>query len=287
MTKAAKVLMKPIPILIIILSCLWGSCDIINPEEKTPTFVHIDSFQFAPTPNTGTASQKITTVWAYFNGYTLGAFDLPATFPVLADAPGTLTVRPGIVYSGINDVLVSYPFFRSDTMTLQPSPGQVIHFTPETSYYGDSVLSITNEDFELGNSFTLVTGDTPLVRVSDPGLVFEGGYSGYIYLNNKKESENIMTMPFTAPVETYLELDYKCNLHFDVGLQSTNSSGQLFTQYLFTYRPRDFWDKIYIGLQDFISQYPNKSYRVVIKVRSETPVTGYVSLDNVKVVSRK
>lgn len=269
-----------------VLALFWGSCEMINPEEKVPTYVHIDSFKFNPTPNTGTASQDITTVWAYFEGRLVGSFDLPATFPVIADEPGLLQLRAGVVYSGIKNVLVPYPHFTIDTFTLHPSPGNMVTVTPQVQYYSDTVINFLNEDFELLNGFTKVVGDTGVVRTNNPDYVFEGVYSGAIFFENDSLSENVMTQSFTAPIaNSFVELNYKSTLHFDVGLQSTTNNGTAFVQYIFTYRPNSEWTKIYIGLQDFISQYPNRSYRLAVRVHTPNRTDGYVLLDNVKIVT--
>ena len=264
------------------------SCEMINPEEQVPTYLHIDSFNFQKTPNTGTASQNITSVWVYFEGERVGVFDLPATVPILADAVGKVSVLPGVTYSGIKDILTPYVFFLSDTMTLTPAPGQIVSWTPTTQYMEEEYLNIFNVDFEAGgNPFTQFDGDTSLQVVTDPNLVFEGNASGYIYLDNMSRSENMLLQQFFADKEAYIELNYRGTLDFEVGLQSTTAGGQPFTQYVFGYKARPDWNKVYIGLQDFISANPGKAYRVVIKVAPGSPSTGFVLIDNLKVIFRK
>lgn len=266
----------------------YSSCEVINPEEKAPTYVHIDSFQFVPAPGaTGTSSHKITSAWIYLDNILVGSFNLPATVPVLAGKTGLLLVVPGITYNGLSDVQTPYPFYRGDTLTFSPSPGKVVNFTPRARYLDESSLDIVNEDFEFGNGFSKVTGDTGMVRVSDPSLVFEGNYAGYIYLNNQTMSENILNQGFTAGRDNFLEINYRGTLPFEVGLQSTNSSGQLFTTYLYGFRARADWNKVYIGLQDYLQSNTSQIYRIVIRVRSETPVQGFVSFDNFKVITSK
>ena len=196
------------------------SCEMINPEEQVPTYLHIDSFNFQKTPNTGTASQNITSVWVYFEGERVGVFDLPATVPILADAVGKVSVLPGVTYSGIKDILTPYVFFLSDTMTLTPAPGQIVSWTPTTQYMEEEYLNIFNVDFEAGgNPFTQFDGDTSLQVVTDPNLVFEGNASGYIYLDNMSRSENMLLQQFFADKEAYIELNYRGTLDFEVGLQ--------------------------------------------------------------------
>lgn len=278
--------------LILPLVSFFTSCEIVNPEEKTPVYIHVDSFQFQPTPNTGTSSHKISSVWAYLDNQPLGVFDLPADIPVLTDKPGKLIVLPGVNYSGMNDVHVAYPFYEGDTLDFEPVPGSIIPFQPVTQYYPASLLKILHEDFETGNGFLNLGGDS-LKRTSKPEYVFEGGYGGVIELNNSNYSESLLSQGFTSSsqssvsrLQAYIELNYKGTLGFEIGLQ-TIENGASVVMYLFGFRPRGEWGKVYIGLQDFLARYPDKMYRVLVRVYQNENTNGYVALDNVKVVTRK
>ena len=280
----------PVLVLIFCSSLFWLSCNIVNPAEKIPTYIQIDSFQFVPTNNTGSSSHKITSAWVYFDNQTVGVFDLPATVPILAESKGVVLVIPGVTFSGINNIQTQYPYYLSDTLTIVPGVGKVVNFIPETKYLADTILNSVIVDFETGVGFNRVIGDTEIVVVEDPNLVFEGSKSGYIYLDNKSYSENIMLQGFSDPrAESFLEMDYKCSLPFEVGLQTTNATGQLFTQYIYGFKPRTTWNKVYMGFNEFVSAFPNKQYRVVIRVGSlgGDPVTGFVSLDNIKVFTKR
>ncbi|MBS1590278.1 MAG: hypothetical protein JST52_11760 [Bacteroidetes bacterium] len=268
-----------------------GGCNAINPSERVPTYVHIDSFRFIPTIGSGTASHKIVSVTAYIDNQPIGTFDLPANIPVLIEKPGTLMLVPCVMYSGLNDVLVPYNFYKADTSTLSPSPAKVVVKNPTTQYWGDSVLTFTIEDFESGNSFVQLSGDT-IVRTTDPNFVFEGKYGGVIRIHDTSYAENIMTKTFQAPqqsankAEAYLELNYKGNRPFSIGVQTT-ISGVDVSEYQYGFNPRSDWNKVYVGLQDFLSAYPLKTYRIMVKVLNDSLSPGWVAFDNFKVVTRK
>jgi len=269
----------------------FHSCEIINPEEKVPTYVHVDSFQFVNTNNTGTASHKITNVMAFLDYAPLGTFNLPADIPILLDKPGSLLLMPAVQYSGMSTNIVAYPFYTADTSTITPNPGQRAVVAPKTGYWNDSTLKFTIENFEAGNSFTNLEGQT-LIRTDDPQYVFEGNYGGVILLNDTSWGVNIMSASFQAPTigsnkaEVYLEMNYKCSVPFVVGLQTSEGSSEVIS-YLFGFNPRDTWNKVYVGLEEFLTAYPNKSYRVIVRVAKDKAGTDYVAFDNFKVVSRK
>jgi hypothetical protein len=272
---------------LVFFTAAFQSCEIINPAEKVPTYLHVDSFQFIPNSTMGSSSHKINSVWVYFDNQPLGAFDLPATVPILTDNPGVITLWPGVVFSGLKDINTRYPFYTLDTLTINPSQGQVINIYPKTTYFADTTLNVTLQDFDISSGSTLLSGDTGLVRTGDPNYVFEGGYSGLIYLDNQQNSQNVVLGSFPAGKETFLELDYKGTLAFGIGVQAQDVNSQFITEVVLTVKPKATWNKLYVGLQDFISKYPTGPYRIVITVSEPSPTTGFVALDNLKVISRK
>ncbi len=270
---------------VIALLSSWN-CNIINPPEKTPTYITIDSFSFDTLPNTGTGSQKITSAFVFYNNNSVGTFELPATIPILADAPGKLFIAPGVTYSGLNNYQFQYPYFRFDTTSIEPGINKT--FNPTTSYYSTALPNFLMEDFELGNTFIQKSGDTTLSRVNDPNLVFEGSGAGYLYLKAPQHfAESIMSQTFRAQADAYIELNYKCSIPFDVGLFAISQNGQDGGFYFSGFKPRDTWNKVYIGTQDFINTYPNREYRIMISAALGGEASGYVSIDNIKVVTKQ
>lgn len=271
---------------ILVLSVLFaaGGCNIINPVEPTPTYVHIDSFSYINSTTTYGNTHKITSVWATFNGKSLGAYTLPADIPVLASEKGELFVAPGVDQSGLTGYKLLYPYYQSDSLQLSPNPGRTVNFAPETGYF-PSITPVWGETFDGGNNFIRVEGDTNMAVTSDPSLRLTGN-SGYVYLKAPQSTASFLaTTParFTA-TQAYLELDYRCTMPFQVGLFSEQ---QQQGSYILTLYPKDTWDKLYISLEAFISTYYSTTgYRV--QIRADLPggqANGYLLLDNVKIVA--
>src|SRR5690606_29624008 len=129
----------------LMFSCIQTGCNFINPAEEIPTYVRVDSFQFIANPNMGTASQKITAVDVVLDNKTIGTFDLPAMVPILTNKKGRIAFTPYVTYSGLRDVQVPYPFFKTYTDTLEPNPGNTVSFQPQTAYTDG--LNVLIEDF--------------------------------------------------------------------------------------------------------------------------------------------
>lgn len=271
---------------LLLAAFLWAGCEVINPEEPKPAFVHIDSFTFIKPPeNLGTGLQKITSVWAYFNGKPLGAFDLPANIPVVTTTPGTLQLVPGITYSALNNYQEIYPFFLSDTATIQP--GSSTALSPVTTYISDALLTYWKFNFDVANEFSKLGGDTGIERVTDPSLVLEGQGSGYIYLRSPQTTSSNISAPFSASGNAYLELNYKSTMPLVIGVGVADPDQGAVTKYLIGLNPSKEWNKAYVGLSTITGAYPGQNYYLILNSNLESGSEGYVLVDNIKVISLK
>lgn len=266
-----------------------SGCNLINPKENIPTYVRINSFDFVPKDPSkeGSASQKITSAWVYFNNQSLGTFQLPANVPIITDGPGELNVVPGISYNGLSNE-AQYPFFTSYTTSIAVAQGKVIEMTPKIGYVEGAKFQ--KEDFDLGSGFIEVNSekaeDTNIVWITD-NRVFEGKGSGYIKLDAKHpSSETIYNTGFPIPQgNAFLELNYKCTTSFVVGLQ-TLVSGNIVAEYFGGVKPKSNWNKIYIDLSTFTAANKGSEYRLMIKATLDSGLSeGEVLLDNIKVIS--
>ena len=63
----------------------------------------------------GSNFKAITDAWVYVDDGLIGAFELPATIPVLAEGKHKLEIRPGIKLNGISSTRAPYPFYQPIT----------------------------------------------------------------------------------------------------------------------------------------------------------------------------
>ncbi len=295
-----KHIYKKAILLVFIISCglFWG-CNTINPKEQVPTYIHIDSFHFVANTSLGnfiTTSHEITSVWAYYNDNPIGAFDLPATFPVITNgdsAIGKLTLAPGIPVNGFNNILSSYPFYTLDNWEFKAKPGQVINYTPTTSFF-NSVKIQKVENFESGTLNMVVISSVanlvPIMRVTDDSFRFDSPGVGSIYLSNPGDSSidstiNVFEIP-TTQGNQFLELNYKSTLPFYVGIQAYLGGLSTVPTYLAGISPSGEWRKFYVALQDFVAQHQASYYKIYIKtVLPEGQASGRLLLDNIQIVT--
>lgn len=268
---------------------LQSSCDIINPEEQIPTYIHIDSFKFVnPNPSiTGTGIQKITAAWVYLDGKNVGVFELPADIPVLTTGSQQIQIAPGVDNQGYSDYKVQYPFFSFYNHQIEAQPGKTITLIPETQYIDD--LKFWDEDFESGNQFVTLSGDT-IRRITHADSVLEGGGSGRILLSSGANTSSEFSAVFNIKPGTrcYLEMSYKGDISFTAGAMAALSSGALEPYFLGGVNPKsDRWGKLYLDLQPFTTKLPNAvGWSVIVRAGlKEGQSDGYLLLDNIKVIS--
>ncbi len=278
---------------------LWSACNIINPPEKIPTYIHIDSFKFTNTEpgRVGSSSHAITSVWVTYNGTLVGTYDLPATIPIIATANGSLNLGAGITVNGMYNFESVYPFYNYDTSTLVAQPGKTITYLPTTSYFGALADTFRfMENFEDANSFVSDSSTGHVVsmhRTNYPDSVFEGQWSGAIELKSINDSAQIRTDSFALPGgPAFCEFNYKGTANlvfgFNAFLVVDSIRNQNLTYFYGFNASPDVWKKMYVSLADLAAAYSGGNYQVYFKVTlAPGQTSGYILLDNVKVVGSR
>ena len=287
-------IMRSLPYLFIglmLFSGMFSACNIVNPAESIPTYIQIDSvtLQSVVPEKHGSVSHKISDVWVYYNLQLLGAFELPAKVPVIANGKGQLQILAGIWDNGLSGTRVKYPFYTVDTFSFTAQPGKSIAYTPTFRYRtaDQPIIKYFVENFEQGNSFMPLAGDTSLVRTNNLNEVFEGTWSGKMYMRDTDATAQCITsQAFSIPPskEAYLELNYKNDVPFDVRME-VFWNGSTIRSDIISLRERSTWNKAYLRLGGFASTYQNGQFKFYI--RSSLPAgrtDGTILIDNFKVI---
>jgi hypothetical protein len=276
----------------------WQGCNIINPAEPVPTYIHIDSFKFVVNPlqPSLTLSHSIPCASVFYNDNPVGIFDLPVTFPIIASGTGTLEVYPVIAVDGQNNILGIYPYYEPDTsFSFIAQPGKILTHECTTTYFTADVVNKLSY-FNLGlTEFYLDAGNIPMTMVTpatpggDDSLLYPGCTgAGNIYLTNVGVDSSIdSTISFPIPAGvSFIEFDYKNDLPFYVGLQSNSSGISLAPYYLAGIYPSATWQKFYLKCSDYTAEYTGTSYNLYIKVTLPVGTApGRVLLDNIQLIT--
>jgi hypothetical protein len=272
-----------------------SSCNIYNPSEPIPSYIHIQSIGLTTDYNTeGSSSQNVTDAWVYIDDQIIGCFELPVTFPVLSEGNHTIKIRGGIKVNGIAATRAPYPFYQQHVQTINLKKGAITDLGNSINLrYFTNVVFKLMEDFESAG-FKLDTNnqgsETNLALVSgNSPNVFEGNNSGYVHLDNNKiyfrcQTTDAFTLPVaSAPI--FLEFNYKCDYNFTIGVIAYGSGGQQ-TFAALAYNASDKWKKAYLYLTPTVSgAYTANNYRIYLAMLNNSGANSVnLYLDNIKLV---
>jgi hypothetical protein len=266
-----------------------ASCEWINPEEDIPFYVQIDSAEvITDYASEGSSSHRITDIWIGVNDVSAGVYEIPKTFPLLSSGAARLSFSAGIKDNGISATRVIYPFYFPDTLTINFDAASVYPVTPQFRYR-DGIQFHLKEDFEAGNIFAFIAGDTNLIRVNTPGSVYEGNYSGQIYLDQNSrgyEGQTAVSYSFNPEVPVYVEMDYRCDQEFEVGLFSVKNL-DIVSTYQWNITAKEDWNKIYLNLTSEVDARDADEYRIQIRAiwDSTLATPALIEIDNIKLLS--
>ncbi len=295
----------PVGLLLFALT-LTSSCNMYNPAEPIPSYIHIDNITVTipialqSSTEQGSASGKIADAWVYIDEQLIGCFQMPCTVPVLYDGNHTLKIRPGIKVNGIAATRSPYPFYAAYSQVINLERGKTSTVTNATVTY-NSYMSHSHfpmiEDFESIGYLISSTpaSETPFNFVSSPASsVFEGLKSGVGSLRSNNYTfecatkDSFLLNKSSAPV--FLEFNYKCNHVFTVFLTGYTVVGSNITntqqQQALTYNPSENWNKAYLYLTPTIGYLGSANYfRIYFGMKNyATEDSVGLALDNVKIV---
>ena len=254
-----------------------ASCNKFEGSQTVPAYIHIDSISVECDYYTyGANTSNITDAWVYVDDQIIGCYELPATFPVLKRGKHKVSVYAGICVNGIGDARSYYPFYKSkDYYELNLVEDSIINLNPVVNYYEIDLLNIWTDDFETGTSLVpLAESDTGIVCIDGPEAwnTDNSFYSGKVVLPPDSldfvlaSSEEFTFHQNLQGDYCMLEMDYKCNDTFFVGLMYYKNYS--LTQWPLvkvlptdkTHTVPEIWKKMYVNLGPLMTENETASY---------------------------
>lgn len=239
-------------------------------------------------PIQGTNSHKITDMWYYVNGEFKGIFPIGSVMPIVATDNAEITLFAGIKNNGISGTRTTYQFYNQLVINKTIEAGKTYTISPEFEYTSSALFYYPQpQNFDTALSQFESKGDSAYFRTTDPNKTF-GGTGGSIFMsmsNSKPTSKMVQSVNYYLPsggTIVYLELNYKCNQPFVVGVigDDYDERGAI------TVNSSDEWNKIYIQLTSIVSAQPlHLGYKVFIKATKEVN-TPEIYIDNIKLISQ-
>lgn len=272
-----------------------AGCDLIDPEETIPSYIYIQPFTVTSNLETqGYPSSKVTDAWVYANGQFIGAFEIPASVPLLTEGVTELIIYAGIKENGISGVSMIYPFYNAYTTTRTLTAGETDTLSPTTTYKPSAGITFSMlERFESSNAFEGTETNATLTTTTDPLLVFEGNRSAISTLFGSTDTFRVISSnPILFPgadKQMFLEIDYQCDLNYNVWLKCNTANMPIYDEIL-TVTAKESWNKIYINLNpslQFFSQYQPESIQLEFRAIHTGTDTAQILYDNIKIIQTK
>ncbi|HLG02869.1 MAG TPA: hypothetical protein VI731_04700 [Bacteroidia bacterium] len=274
-----------------VFSFLLAGCSIFDKPEPIPSYIQIDSIPLNITNPLiqGSSSSKISDAWVYVDGFLVGAFELPCKLPVLSEGSHKVLIIAGVKQNGLSSLRAQYPFYKGWQENVNLIRGAVTVMQPVVEYFpGLDFTDTWMEDFD-GTGLTIANGTGTVAQLHVDNLYgpFEGK-SGRVQLNaDTIEYVGVSTSFYTlnASENNWLELNYKCNESFVVGLMC---QGQPFGAC--EVLAQEQWNKIYINLQEAIAEASqvmgSNTFQVYIAMHrtSSTVDQPTLFIDNIKLL---
>jgi len=279
------------------------SCD---PNVDIPAYVYVENVDFITDSEQGTASFKIPDVWVTVNGKGVGAYQLPALVPVIANGSTELIFEGGIRLNGQSEWRPKHPLFTLHKETLNLVKGKIDTVFPVFRYL-DIVQFPLKEDFEsAGLSFHSVNGGAELKKTQDASLLFR-------YRNEPNNFSGIIELPFADSIyffelqtitplyltsnsakDCLMELNFCFDANVEVGIYCHYANSSIKTRQIpianIIGAPNNTeWNKIYINFTDEMIDATAKSmthFDIYMKCGIHKNSTAKFLFDNIKVVHR-
>ncbi len=259
-------------------------------ENDVPAYITIPSFSFTTTTGQGTSAQKISDVWVYVDGQSLGAYQLPAHFPYVGVGKHEFLLFAGIRNNGIRNNPVIYAAAKTFTTTLDLKSGDDVTIRPTTTYI-DGIKFWLVEDFERTNYFTVAIDNNTATKFTTVTNGFEGNGAAITLTKANPIIEKAASVKAQLPDNaqaTIIELHYKTESPLEVGIigyTPANPTGE--TVYKIILSPNTTWNKTYIDVTQEAKSLKAKDFQVVF--RSQLPdslAQATVLIDNVKLIQK-
>ena len=289
--------------LVFLCIILLAGCDKFEGDQTVPSYLGIDSLVFETNNDLqGTNNQEISDVWVYVDDDLVGGFEMPATFPVLAEGIHKLEIRAGIILNGISDTRAPNPCWK-------PIIFDAFNFTPDsitrvsgTSSYYDNVEFVWMENFEDASLAIRESqnSDTGIVRTQPanaPEAFIEefSQYSGISYLDENRPYLQLVSdngdgggFVFDRGDFIFLELNYKNNIPLVIGVYIKLMDNTVEERSFLVVSPSDDWNKIYVNFTPIVNE-TNDALSYTVYIEAQLPDdsgSAVILLDNIKLVTR-
>jgi hypothetical protein len=277
-----------ISLLVTLLIFLITSCKKHGPADAAFFIKTTTPLVITKKSTEGSGSNKITDLFLYVNGQYQGAYPVGNLMPIVTKGqPVRINVFAGIKNNGIGETRIAWNFYQYLQIDTLVESGKTIE-RPFHFNYNQDVKFDWIEDFDnptattiinsaISNSAYQIAGVADSYEGRSLKLEIDANSNGIVA---QVESSGAHALP-AGSSNVYLELDYKSNQVFEVGL-----FGGPELKAALMVNPSANWNKIYIQLSNAVSNAPvYDTYKVYFKVlKTAENNNPKLFLDNIKLI---
>lgn len=273
------------------------SCKLFDSGVTIPSYLYIKPTQLQVNADLsqGAAGLDTTDVWVFANGKLIGAFATPALIPVLKTGDVVITTNHGIKQNGQDEERMIYPMLKEFTVTVNLKAERIDTIQPIVTYLNNATFPLIEDfdraglNFEYNPQFKR-DGDT-LEKITGSQAWLPNQFSGRVTLKNDSTILEIYSRVFNnfrKYTTTFLELDYRNNIPFVVGMYVTEPDGNVRQVPLFYFNEKAKWNKLYLNLENEIGAFMgNSAIRLFFRFsKNYNPqvINPEIWLDNIKLI---
>ncbi|HKK88665.1 MAG TPA: hypothetical protein VJ917_07425 [Saprospiraceae bacterium] len=275
--------------LLLIFGCFFTlSCTQLEENEALPAYMYIESLEFETTdPSQGTDAQDLPHVWINVGGDFVGTWEMPALIPLNYEGNFECRFQPGMIINGISTLPEINEAMDPYIVDVELVRGEIDTIRPVIRYDSTTVFKLMNDFDRSTHDFREDLDGNPFTSISITDDAFEGK-AGVIRITEDNPIALVThRLDFTdIPLNSnqkFLELHYKNDVPFELGIRSYDETGSPDDEYFVGLNPTNQWKKAYIEYTDIISFFEADRMRVVIgAVLQEGQQEGTIRLDNIK-----
>ena len=278
---------KYLSLILIILT--FSQCSLFDTLGEDVMFLEFESAELTTTSGQGENTHKIQDIHVFVDGFSVGVFNLPAKVPVLSnDSDVRVDVFAVISNNAQRSNPIDYPFYDKVTFDLTFEPLATRALDLNFRYNNDAKVVIL-ADFEGNNPLSVsLPGSTNIDFIRSRETPY-GDFCGKLTLPEEvtfyeKTTFGKIPRSVLATNEVYLEIDYKCDIEFGVGLVLETSANGTIPIYKLRLRPQEEWNKVYIQFSQELAIDGIEEFSILLGSGIDDPEDGSIWVDNIKFV---
>jgi hypothetical protein len=220
--------------------------------------------------------------------------------PILAEGQSEVWLFPGVKKNGVLETPDIYSLLKRHDQDYTLTPGQTTVIQPVTEYDDNTVYAwdFNRASFDVGIPILLEPRD------ADPATSFvitpDGAFGGagkclLLEVDTAHALIEIATeevdLPTAGAEETWLELNYRNDMPFELWLLGKGTTAQETSQAVYYFNTTETWNKTYFNLTEFVVAMQEDKYRLFFRAQlpknaagKYTQTEGAVRLDNIRLL---